>query len=246
MRQFIKSFFLFFIFTFIVYVLLICIWGSFAPSLLRKNLNYELGAYGHMFSRIKEIKETENVDILFLGSSHTYRGFDTRVFELNGFTSFNLGSSAQSPLQTEVLLKRHLAKLSPKLIVYEVYPGTFSSDGVESSLDIIANDINDFESFKMAMKQNNVKVWNAYIYSLYREIFNKNSDFEEAAVKGEDTYIKGGYVEKKLKYFKYKNHEKNKWEFEPSQFDAFERTLAIIMDKKIKTIFVQAPITTLK
>ena len=90
-----------------------------------------------MLTRLNEVKNIKNIDILFLGSSHTYRGFDTRVFKKNGYNSFNLGSSSQSPIQTLTLTKRYLNQLNPKLIVYEVYPTTFTIDGIESSLDII-------------------------------------------------------------------------------------------------------------
>jgi len=78
------------------------------------------------------------VDILFLGSSHSYRGFNPQYF--SGYKTFNLGSSAQTPIQTNLLLKRYLHQLNPKTIVYEVYPISLSIDGVESSSDIIAND----------------------------------------------------------------------------------------------------------
>ena len=102
---------------------------------LNQILIIELDSYGHMYSRISEIKNQEDVDILFLGSSHAYRGFDTRIFLENGYKSFNLGSSAQTPTQTKVLVERYLGSLNPELVIYEVYPKTFTMDGVESSLD---------------------------------------------------------------------------------------------------------------
>src|SRR5689334_14184152 len=71
-----------------------------------KNLNYRLGAYGHLFTRVKEIDSVKKVDILFLGSSHSYRGFDPRIFKQYGLTSFNLGSSSQTPIQAKILLEK--------------------------------------------------------------------------------------------------------------------------------------------
>ena len=82
-------------------------------------------------------RKIKNVDVLFLGSSHAYRGFDPRIFRKRGYSSFNLGSSAQTPSQTKVWLKRYLKHLNPKIVIYEVYPGTFSSDGIEASLDLV-------------------------------------------------------------------------------------------------------------
>jgi hypothetical protein len=196
-----------------------------------------------MYSRIQNIKELKDVDILFLGSSHAYRGFDPRIFKQHGLNTFNLGSSAQSHLQTEVLLKRYLDEIHPKLVIYEVYPGTFSSDGVESSLDIIANDKNDFESIRMALTQNHIKVYNALIYGFYRDIFKKNAGYQEEVVKGDDTYIEGGFVEKKLEYFAPMEFDGSSWNLNSPQFKFFERNLLLIKERNIPVILVQAPIT---
>jgi hypothetical protein len=226
-----------------MYPLFIIFWGNYAPDPLKKNLNYPLGAYGHMYSRIQNIKEVRDVDILFLGSSHAYRGFDPRIFKQYGLNTFNLGSNAQSHVQTEILLKRHLDEIDPKLIIYEVYPGTFSSDGVESSLDIIANDKNDFESIRMALAQNHIKVYNALIYGFYRDLFRKNINYKEELVKGEDKYIEGGFVEKELKYFEPMEFEENNWDLNGRQYEYFERVLLFIEERNIPVILVEAPIT---
>ena len=242
MEKFIKSILLFTPFSIVMYILLIILWGDYAPNFLKKNLNYEVGSYGHMYSRLQEIKDVKDVDILFLGSSHTYRGFDPRVFKQYGLNTFNLGSSAQSHIQTEILLKRYLDTSNPKLIIYEVYPGTFASDGVESSLDIIANDKNDFESIRMALIQNHVKVYNTLIYGFYRDFSKKNINFVEEAVKGDDTYVEGGYVEKELQYFEPTEFKRTEWYLNSKQFYYFENALRLIKKRNIPFILVQAPI----
>gem|GEM_PF-6413381 len=65
MRKFIGNSFLFAVFTVIVYLLLIAAYGVM-PKKMYKNINYATGAYGHMFSRMSEVKQTKDVDILFL------------------------------------------------------------------------------------------------------------------------------------------------------------------------------------
>ena len=225
-----------------MYILLIIFWGNYTPDLLKKNLNYEIGSYGHMYSRLQEIKDVKDVDILILGSSHAYRGFDPRIFKQHGLNMFNLGSSAQSHIQTEILLKRYLDSINPKLIIYEVYPGTFGSDGVESSLDIIANDKNDSESIRMALTQNHIKVYNTLIYGFYRDYFKKNINYKEEIVKGNDTYIEGGFVEKELQYFEPTEFNEAKWYLGGEQYYFFENALLLIKERNIPFILVQAPI----
>lgn len=228
----------------VFYFAFILIWGfAVPPKYLESNSYYRPGSPGFMFSRLKEVKTVKDVDILFLGSSHAYRGFDTRFFTKKGYKSFNLGSLSQSPLQTKVLLDRYLAQLDPKTIIYEVYPFTFASDGVESSLDIIANDRNDKYSIKMSLEINNPKVYNTLAYALVRDFFNLNKDYKEPSHKGQDRYISGGFVEKDLTFYKKEKHPVQKWNFNSEQFAALEDIDSILEAKNIKVFYVYAPIT---
>jgi len=243
MNRFLKNVFLFVVVVSVVYPCLVFLSGYLPISnALKMNIKYKLGAYGHLYSRLKEVKQLDgNVDILFLGSSHSYRGFDPRNFK--GKKTFNLGSSAQAPVQTKILLNRYFDKINPKMVIYEVYPSTFVADGVESSLDLIANDKNDFESVKMALELNNVDTYNTLIYAFFADILNLNKKFVEPITKDDDTYISGGYVEKKIKYEKNENFIKNNvWELNKKQIENFEENIAFIQEKKVNIVLVYAPI----
>jgi hypothetical protein len=254
MSKFIYTLFRFLIFALIIYIPLVIFWAEIDyDSFIRKNIQYELtlggpidstgciNSYGHMFSRIKELKTIKDIDLLFIGASQSYRGLDTRIFKRAGYHSFNLGSSNQTPLQSEILLKRYLDKLNPKEIIYVVYPEVFCVDGVESTLDIIANDRIDFKLIKLVLAQKNLKLINTLIYALYRELFNLNSNFKEPVTTGKDTYIEGGYVEKELSYYGFHHVEKSTWKFNHQQFKAFEKSINLIKERKIKYILIQSP-----
>ncbi len=230
------------LFFFIFYICFLFIWGNYAPSVWKPNLKYRIGSYGHMHTRLREIKNISNVDILFLGSSHAYRGFDTRIYKNIGLKAFNLGSSGQTPIQTQLLLRRYLNKLNPRLIIYEVYPETFTIDGVESSLDMIANDKNDWYSLEMAMKINNIITYNAFLYGLLRDWFNLNQFFHEPIKKEKDTYISGGFVEREVDYFKSKTFDKKEIQINAQQLTAFSEVIAYLKNKNIRVILVYAPI----
>lgn len=242
MKKFIFNTTFFLLFSSLFYLIFLFIWGLFIPAPFKSNINYRIGSYGHMFSRISEIKKYRNIDILFLGSSHAYRGFDTRLFLENGYKSFNLGSSSQTPIQTKVLLKRYLDILNPKLVIYEVYPETFTLDGVESSLDIIANDVNDIHSLWMALKINNIKIYNTLIYAFFRDILGLNSSFSEPIIKGNDKYISGGFVEKELGFYQPSKFDKKKILIKDYQLESFKEIVQMLNNKKIKLILVYAPI----
>lgn len=217
----------------------------YAPSEYKPNLNYRIGSYGHLYTRLNEVKSVKNVDILFLGSSHAYRGFDTRIFKTNGYSSFNLGSSSQTPVQALILCKRYLEQLNPKLIIYEVYPIIFEIDGIESSLDLIANDKNDLYSLEMSFKLNNIKTYNTFLYGIIRDFFKLNNSFKEPIKKDNDTYISGGYVQTDIIPFDPTPELNDDMiEINKIQIASFEKLLKYLDSKNTDVILVYAPVST--
>lgn len=214
------------------------------------NLDYRIGSYGYMHTRIRDVSNFKNVDVLFLGSSHSYRGFDPRIFAKHNITSFNLGSSAQTPIQTEILLSRYLDALNPRLIVFDVTPGIFALDGVESSVDIIANDQIRMDTVKMALTVNDFKTYNTLFYGIFRQILGLDAAFteEKKKVKEKSVYISGGYVEQELAFYTPSKFTASRnirvVKFNAKQVDAFNRCVNIIESKKIKYVLVRAPTTS--
>jgi hypothetical protein len=219
-------------------------WHRFAPSSINTNLIYKPAGYAHMFLRMKEVKETKDIDVLFLGSSHTYRSFDPRIFRAYGYQSFNMGSSMQTPMQTLLLLNRYLNSLNPKLIVYEITPKTFESEGVESSLNLLANDSLGWDSFKMALALNNLKTYNTFLYACYINLFNQDQYYSQGFVRGNDTYIPGGYVESKrlINPLDFNDVRTVNWSPFDYQLQYFDDILKLIRKKNIKIILVQSPV----
>lgn len=233
---FFKRVVIFSIFTIIIYAILLYIGGEFLSRRFKPNINYKIG---HNYLRLTEVKEVADVDLLFLGSSHAYRGFDTRIFKEAGYKTFNLGSSAQTPKQTLVLIKRYLKQLNPKLVVLEVFPNVFTSDGVESSLDLIANDTNDLNSLKMVIDQKNMKVLNTYIYALEKDLMGSTPNYKQKA------YHQGGYVSQDgLSYNHVSKFTATKLLLKKEQIKSFEMIIEILKRERINYILVQAPITS--
>lgn len=244
MKKFLVNIAVFIPLSVIAYLFLLIFWGEIVPDKYRINLIYKSPGYGHTFSRMKEAKEAPLTKVLFLGSSQAYRGFDVRyMFQEEKIFGFNLGSSAQSPIQTKMLVNRYLDSLSPKLVIMEVAPTIFSRDGVESSLDLMANDVNDKETLKMALKTNHLKTYHTMIYAFYRDWFGRNEKKVEKMLKGEDRYRKNGYVEKKMSYYKHTNRYEREVEFSEKQVEAFNDILAKLRNSKVPYILVQAPVT---
>lgn len=244
MKKFFQALLLFSALLAVGYTCLIYFWGEVMPLSLRRNLKYI--AQDEKFTRIRmeEARAAKKVDLLFLGSSHAYRSFDNRIFSACGYSTFNLGTSSQTPIQTEVLLKRYLDNLDPRIVIYEVFPFTFCADGVESSLLLISSDRNDFLSLKLAFYQGSPSVLNTLIYSVCKEILQGDSRIPAPRTGKEDEYIPGGFVESKRTTYLPKKHPRSRWELNEMQLAKFSANIKRLKRRGIRVLLIQAPVTS--
>jgi hypothetical protein len=227
-----------------IYVCLLFFWGETFPLWMKGNLKFRISSYGHSLTRFREVKTLENIDVLFLGSSHAYRGFDVRLFQKQGYNVFNMGSGSQTPMQTKVLVDRYLDKLNPDTVVYEVNLVDFSTDGVEGSIDLISNEYVDFHMIAMALQVGNIQTINTILYRSIYEALGLAANEYEPVTRKVDTYVSGGFVEKKLMYYK-GNYKRVRGDvINPRQLKAFEQIVTKIREKGIYLLLVQAPVTT--
>lgn len=242
MKRFLFNIFSFVLLFSIVYVIFLIIWGLYAPSFLKRNI-YSTFEVSHLNRRLQEAKSINDVDILFLGSSHSYRGFDPRNFIKSGFKSFNLGSSSQTPIQTEILVEKYLRKMNPEIVILDVYPDLFANNGTESTLDLIVNEDIDFSTVFLALKINNLSVYNTLIFHSFTKLFNDNYKLNKINTSNIEKYISGGFVERDIEF--YKVTELSNRTFSPrfDQLESFSRIVEVLKSEKIKFFLIYVPIT---
>ena len=207
------------------------------------NLDKYVLEKGHLYHRLSEADTTADVDVLFLGSSHAYRGFDPRIFKETGLSSFNLGSSAQTPSQTLLLVDKYLYKLNPKLIILEVSPLFFKYLGQESTLDFIRNLPSTQFKLKFLWKGLDVFNFNSFLVSEIDQLVSGEKVFSTCCPT--DTYVSGGFVERAITYNKPSAFKKKKeTKLLESQFENYHELISLFETSKIKYLLVQAPVTT--
>jgi len=242
MKKFLINVFSFLLVLVVVYIIILVIWGLYAPSFLKRNL-YSSFDFSHLHKRLNEANDYGDVELLFLGSSHSYRGFDTRNFLNSGFKSFNLGSSSQTPIQTEFLVNKYLKKLNPEIVIFDVYPDLFANNGLESTLDLIVNEDIDISTFSLAFKVNSIPAYNTLIFHFVTKklniikLNNYKSDFEK------EKYISGGFVERDLGFYKPSKLSSRSFSPEINQIKAFSNIVEELKVNNIKLILVYVPIT---
>ena len=205
-----------------------------------RTANTTMGNSGHLCSRIKDIRNYHDVDVLFLGSSHCYRTFDTRFYEAAGYHCFNLGSSNQTPVQTKVLLQTYLDSLNPRYVVFEVHPDIMKHDGVESAVDLLANAPLTCEMSRMAWSMGNMKVINTWLYAIYNQKIRHRLDhFVEDSIIQDAAYVRGGYVEINSRRFEVKRYPRKNLTIRPDQMEALQDCLAMLKERQIPYMLVE-------
>jgi hypothetical protein len=204
-------------------------------------LKNKIGSRGHTFSRLKEVNKFSNIDILFIGSSHAYRGYDTRIFDNHGYTSFNLGTPAQTPIQTKYLLEKHIKKLAPKLIIIDVYQKLFTLRGNESTIDLVSNTSNiGLDELKLCIETNSFEAFKSLIVSF---LTNKKK-FIEPKQKTYDTYVSGGFVQSSKTIYDVSDPPPiTSKKLLKSQFENIDSIIKIAKNNNSRIILIKSPIT---
>jgi len=198
-----------------------------------------------------------SIDILFLGSSHSYRSFNPRIFdEASGKgPSFNMGSSAQTPMTAYFVLKEALKTQKPRILIYEIFFQGFESDkqfvnatynlefmrsrDVRAEFFLNGYEPSDWVYFLVPPLRYRLNTTNAVRLLLGKEVpYN------------EDFYAGAGYVENPSVVDEETLHRSpmfEKYSFEPGNLQEkhlayFEKIIRLAEENGIRVIFVSSPL----
>ena len=185
---------------------------------------------------LKNYSDINKYDIQFFGSSHTYRTFDTKIFEKKGINCYNWGSSSQTPMNSYSLIKKY-GKNSKKILV-EVYPINFILSGKECVWDLIASPIDNNILIEQCINLGDFRTWQLYSIKYYiNKMLNKSKTpdtigFYKGYISVNDT------VKKNQVYETYKIDEKMLYK----QITYLKKIITFCKENKIEIILVSAPI----
>ncbi len=133
----------------------------------------------------------EKYDVIIIGSSHAYRGYDPRIFKEYGYNAYNLGTSDQKPMCSYFLIKNYINSNNCKLVIFDLYDRIFSQSNIESMSDMIQNIPSDKAALQLSLASKDVRAINMFTLRM----FNKLSDPINPDTLG---YIKGFLPTEKL------------------------------------------------
>lgn len=215
------------------------LWALGGTGRLR-NVTYSLGHDDRLLTKVREASSRRGADVLFLGSSHAYRTFDPRLFAERGIEVVNLGSSIQTPLQSEALLRQYLDSVQPRLVVIEVHPDIMSNDGVEAGLYQLSAVPPSWHMVPMALRTHNLRVVCSMPYAL---LHNVVSDTADRFVEPREGYVPVGYVERPIEHYSPQVQAIQTIEMQDVQRRALRRCTRWLLRRGVPYLLVEVPDT---
>ena len=201
----------------------------------------------------------DSLDLLFIGSSHSYCTFNTRLFDhYLKCNSLNLGTSSQSFSITYSGILEILKRQTPKVIVIEVYPikREPSVPALRSHLDAMNFSINKLRLITNSLPASE---WGSHFLNtiFYHSRWKEFKKLKENKYKGYEDW--GGRIENKgflgyawdftrntLNYDIYEKEYKKSFSnysaIPDKSFELLEKLFKICHEKGIKIILVSPPI----
>lgn len=252
----------FIIFMIAIIIAVVCIGKKYSLSSTQNIVNaFSEKRFKEFYSLSKN-----SLDLVFLGSSHSYCTFDPNLFK--DFNSYQMGMPLQYMDSTYYTLKEVLNYQIPKVIVLEVY------------WDLLQNDfeLNQIKTLFQVLKNNNLKdeyikkyfpldekiKYNINLFKYQQDYFayegnnlktrieNKFNIQKEQIQKqiGVEKYKKLGYVYSNYQMLESEYNKTNQFKkldgkdvkFSKKQLKFLDKIINLTNEKNIKLIFVTAPI----
>jgi len=196
------------------------------------------GQSSYMF---EELRSIDDVDVVWIGSSHAYRTFDPRFFADRGVSTFNMGTSGQTPINTYFLIDHFLDDVRPRAVVMEVYWNVLTWDGVESTLDIVANGVPAPWILRMAVATRDIRAVNSFIRRLV-DIRRPQLEEVQPTLFVGDTYVDRGFVEKDPAFVGDRTWPQGHLDVRARQLLYLERTVDLVVKRGIPLLLITQPL----
>lgn len=211
------------------------------------NARYTHGGYGYTLLRLQEAKEVQDIDMLFVGSSHAYRGFDPRIFNQNNISTFNLGTPSQTPFVSYYLLKEHLPEINPRYVVMDLYWNVLSMPATEAGADVISNSEIRGTLLDMVWKSKDIVLLNSFLISFVNQLISPLDTSAQQEFR-DDSYIGAGYVESRMESnflsdVELAHQPRNRFTPNALQVNHLKKVINLCKKHDVELIFVVTPVT---
>ncbi|NNC85789.1 MAG: hypothetical protein HKN75_06875, partial [Bacteroidia bacterium] len=106
--------------------------------------------------------KTEKRDIIVIGTSHAYRGYNPEIFLEHGLKMRALATSSQSLKSSYVVAKSLLNKENCDIVIIDLYERIFSSTSLESTADLVQHLPDNRSALAMAWEAKDIRAVNMF------------------------------------------------------------------------------------
>jgi hypothetical protein len=156
-----------------VYLILFAILFFIAPGgipLIYRTSKGNVWEGGGTYVKFREFNCNEKWDIVILGSSHAYRGYDPRIFAEKGYKTFNLGTSDQNMMCSYYIAKNYLNRSNCRMVILDLYDRVFTQQNLESMSDVVHNITSDKAAFQVAMSSRDIRGLNMFTLRQFNKL----------------------------------------------------------------------------
>jgi len=117
---------------------------------------------GQEMQMFRDFENRGPMDVLVLGSSHAYRGYDPREFEKYGVHLFNMGTSSQHPMASYVLIDDFVTPRSTSLVILDVFDRTFELEGMDCTTRLVRSLPRNGQAWQLVEAQPDLRSFNTF------------------------------------------------------------------------------------
>jgi hypothetical protein len=204
-------------------------------SLIYHTSNYLSWKGGGTYKKFSEFNVNTKYDVIVVGSSHAYRGYDPRIFAKQNIKMYNLGTSGQAMINTKHIVQDYITAANCKLLIVDIYEGVFSGDGLESASDMSQNISQDYTAAKISFALKDPRGLNMFALRLAQK--------KSKSIYSDSAYAVNGYssiADSASSLIKYKGKE-DSFTGNKSNFDALINIIDFTKEHGIEMLLVQHP-----
>jgi hypothetical protein len=206
--------------------------------------SYYIAKGGPTYYKFAEFDKNGKYDVVVLGSSRAYRGYNPEIFADSGLVLYNLGTSAQSIRNTYFIAESYITKENTGLLIIDLFSGAFRPMQLESSADLIQNLDDTSASRDIALHTKDIRCLNMYVVRRVTESdgpsFNNAVGMVNGYLGRSDSLMPA--MKKYMQYFRQSPEVTLRMGEEEIMY--FDKLVALCQERGINFVLVYSPTST--
>ena len=184
----------------------------------------------------EQFDKTEKRDIIIIGTSHAYRGYNPDIFLEHGLKMRALATSSQSLKSSYVVAKSLVNKNNCDIVFIDLYERIFSSSSLESTADLVQHLPDNKSALAMAWEAKDIRAVNMFATRLASKnspaLFDSEVEMKNGFGTSHDTIS----FPLKKRYYDYQ------YQTRPEQFEYLKKLVRHLQKEGVQVVLTECPL----